>query len=118
MYRSSLEDQSNRIAERLVDESKNIRSSTLQASIRNIVLAELEAYWRGKIAVVWTTMDVLEHCSEEYPDMTIEEAEEILALIHKNFDAEFGINWQAIGHAAQWYMLNKEANEETWEAGL
>ena len=118
MYERDLEDQANRIAERLVDESKNIRSSTLQASIRNIVLDEIKAHWRGKIAAVWTTLDVLEHCATSYPDMTTEEADEILQIIHAEFDSEVGINWDVIRHHAEWYMLNKETNEQTWEAGL
>ena len=42
MYSTALEEQANLIAERLTEESKNIRSSTLQASIRNIVLSEFK----------------------------------------------------------------------------
>ncbi len=118
MYSTALEEQANLIAERLTEESKNIRSSTLQASIRNIVLSELKAYWKGKIADVWTTLDVLEICATPYPDMTTEEAGEILESVHSNFDSEQGINWGVIENEAQWYMLNKETNEETWEAGL
>jgi hypothetical protein len=49
------------------------------------------------ITIIWSTEDV----HEIRPDLTDQQAAEVLQLVERNHDAECGINWQAIEDFAE-----------------
>lgn len=58
----------------------------------------LKEAWKNKIAVVWTTEDVLHRAKEIGKDITEEKAAEILYLALDKHDAEMGIAWETFDY--------------------
>jgi len=51
------------------------------------------------IVTMWTVDDVQDVASDMTRELTYEECKNVLAYVHKNFDAEQGINYVAIYNA-------------------
>ena len=49
-----------------------------------------------KIHITWCTEDVLHTAEEQEVSLTEKEADEILQMIEKNHDSEFGICWDTL----------------------
>jgi hypothetical protein len=56
----------------------------------------LSLMWRGKIALVWTTEDILEYAKDNDHKLTKTQALNILQDIEKNHDCSVGINFDTI----------------------
>ncbi len=52
---------------------------------------------RKQIAVIWSTKDV----QQVRPDLTDDQAWQVLVEVERRNDAELGINWQTLEHIAE-----------------
>ena len=53
-----------------------------------------------EIAIVWSVADVL----EVRPDLTEDQAYEVLQIAKDNHDANLGINWDVLAIHAEWHF--------------
>ena len=60
-----------------------------------------------EIAIIWSVADVL----EIRPDLSQDQAEDVLLLADKKHDATIGINWDVLGFHAEWQYPEKETEE-------
>lgn len=60
-----------------------------------------------EIAIIWSAEDVL----SIRPDITPDQALEVLDRAERKHDAEIGINWDVLGFHADW-MFPEETTEE------
>ena len=56
----------------------------------------MREYWTDRIAVSWTTSDVLDRAEQKGITLSEDKAKEILQTILRRHDAEIGINWDVI----------------------
>lgn len=75
------------------------------------VEAALESYWQNRIAITWSTEDVIS-CAEENnnAEITEEEARDILESVCHSHDASIGINWDTIKFAVDDKLDEKESD--------
>ena len=59
-----------------------------------------------EIAIVWSVADVL----EVRPDLTEDQAYEVLQIAKDKHDACIGINWDVLSIHAEWEFPEKETN--------
>ena len=57
-----------------------------------------------EIAIIWSVADVL----EIRPDLSQDQAEDVLLLADKKHDACIGINWDVLGFHANWMFPEQE----------
>ena len=60
-----------------------------------------------EIAIVWSVADVL----DIRPDLTHDQAYEVLQLAKDKHDANIGINWDVLSIHAEWEYPEKETEE-------
>jgi hypothetical protein len=72
------------------------------------VTAALNAYWSGKIAAIWCREDMLGTAFEQGYAVTDAIADDLLAQIEDNMDAELGICWLTLRTALQ------DADHSAW----
>jgi hypothetical protein len=72
------------------------------------VTAALNAYWSGKIAAIWSREDMLGTAFEQGYAITDAIADDLLAQIEDNMDAELGICWLTLRTALQ------DADHSAW----
>ena len=83
----------------------HITETEAQAKIERLFSQDWMAEW-------WSTDDV----QGERPDLTDDQAREVLRLLDRQHDAEIGINWQFIRDIAD--MLYEEPEEDEDEEEL
>lgn len=66
------------------------------ATTREEVIAALNAYWAGKMAIVWDRSDVLGKAWARGMLLTNEQANDLLDDIRRHHDPELGITWTTI----------------------
>lgn len=91
--------------------------------VQDIQAAEfvLSAYWKDKIAVVWTTDDVhgiQEDFNEDKQTSSLsdEQAQEILLSVFDNHDCNNGITWESLRYCSQ-ELLEEAETDGIEEAG-
>lgn len=60
-----------------------------------------------EIAIIWSVADVL----EVRPDLTHDQALEVLEIAYAKHDANIGINWDVLSIHADWEYPEKETEE-------
>jgi hypothetical protein len=67
----------------------------------------LVGYWADRMALVWNVSDVTDllHCTDD-------EARQILDFVHRNEDADLGVNWDTIRGAADQLGIVAKADED------
>lgn len=60
-----------------------------------------------EIAIIWSAEDVL----SIRPDLTPDQALEVLDIAHDNHDASVGINWDVLGYHASWTYPETEEDD-------
>ena len=58
----------------------------------------------------------VEDVQQQRPDLTEDQASEVLAFMAKNFDANIGINWDVIDSAAEYLYPEEEVGEDFCQA--
>ena len=84
---------------------------------RKIVNDAIASHWKGKIAIVWCTTDVLMAAGEleRLAGITEEDAENILALVLEKHNASVGVSWDTLRIFAQDYLDEKNESKRTGE---
>ncbi len=72
------------------------------------VTAALNDYWSGKIAAIWSREDMLGTAFEQGYALTDAIADDLLAQIEDNMDAEYGITWLTLRTVLQ------DADHSAW----
>jgi predicted transcriptional regulator len=67
--------------------------------------------WADKIAIIWTVEDVLGVC----PNLSQEEAVNVLQSLLHNHDASLGVNWETIHGIAIYLSYNPGEPTDEWE---
>ena len=70
-------------------------------------MSEIITLEDDEIAIVWSVEDVL----VVRPDLDEDQAYEVLVAAKNNHDANIGINWDVLGHHADWLFPEKETEE-------
>ena len=71
-------------------------------------IKEAEEMARNSISIVWQIEDVL----EVRPDLTEDEAGEVLGMVESNHDANLGISWDTLKITADYLYPEDESEEE------
>lgn len=73
------------------------------------VEAALQSYWKNRIAITWSTDDVITCGKDQYNEIiTEEEAENILNSLLDHHDASLGINWDTLYDTVDDFLDEKE----------
>ena len=76
-------------------------------------LQTLKEYWVDKIAITWTSEDLISWSKDhDYKEISEEDARETLKVIFNSHDCTIGITWDTIDYALDSYWQS----EEEWEA--
>ena len=86
MYSHHLEDMVNRLAE----------AGVLMEADKDKAMATLDSYWENKIAVSWSTEDIITLAKQGGKVVTEEQAGEILQSVLHHHDCEYGITWETL----------------------
>jgi hypothetical protein len=86
MYDTHIQDMTNKITKAL-NLTEN-QAATVQKSIKE--------YWEDRIALTWTTEDVIETAKDMDITLTNNQAREILEETLRGHDADIGVNWEVL----------------------
>ncbi|MBD3260926.1 MAG: hypothetical protein GF334_04490 [Candidatus Altiarchaeales archaeon] len=62
---------------------------------------------KDEMHVVWDVEDVMTQAGNDLVEITEDDAREILASLHRNHDADVGINWDVISTAIARYFQER-----------
>lgn len=66
------------------------------------IIKDLERNYKPEDQIacgIWTTDDVKTQAMNDDVELTAEQVDEVIDSVHKNIDAESGINWDVISQA-------------------
>jgi len=78
-----------------------------EQEIRLSARESLGKYWSNKIAISWHVDDVIDGCGHNHPDITEEDARNILAEVHHKMTYEEGVSWDTVQSHTNLYMSGK-----------
>ncbi len=76
----------------LVDDLLKVLKPTLKSPAH--AKRFLNRYWRNKIALVWTTLDVHRAANEIKAVLTEAQAQQILENLERHYNPQYGIHWR------------------------
>ena len=85
----------------------------LRPALRSAAKAEqlLTDYWADRIALVWTTKDVHRAANEAKTVFTEAQARQILAGLHHNYSAQYGLKWETLTDHIQHSGLGRDISK-------
>lgn len=96
MYAHHIRDMANIVAEKL-----NVSADAAERALTD--------YWVDKIALTWSTEDIIGLAAGNFDAVvTEEEAQEVLEICLRRHDASIGMNWDVIGVHLDWFLEQRD----------
>lgn len=86
-----------------------VKKNIISEDNKEIAIKIIEKQWKNQIAIVWGTEDILTKAKEKEIKLTEKEARLILKNLQRNHDCEYGITWETIDTAIEFFVSERQS---------